>query len=68
MKRLKYKNGKTKEYPTLRIMADTHIKRHIKIKKDANPFDTEWNEYFEKRRSLRRKSSQNSARSPIGGL
>lgn len=29
--------------------SQTKIKRHIKIKQDANPFDTEWEHYFEKR-------------------
>jgi RNA-directed DNA polymerase len=30
-------------------MADIPIKRHIKVKATANPFDPEWEQYFEKR-------------------
>ena len=28
---------------------DTHIRRHVPIRKDANPFDPAWEPYFEKR-------------------
>jgi RNA-directed DNA polymerase len=34
----------------LRMMAKIPIIRHIKIRKDANPFDPDYNEYFRKRR------------------
>ena len=34
-------------------MADIPIVRHIKIKKEANPFDACWKEYFEERRTKR---------------
>ena len=34
---------------TLRRMADTPIRRHVKIKGEANPFDRAWQDYFEKR-------------------
>ena len=30
-------------------MADTKIRRHTKIKQDANPYDAEWELYFEQR-------------------
>jgi len=30
-------------------MSDTPIRRHIKIKANANPYDPHWDEYFEKR-------------------
>jgi len=30
-------------------MADIPIKRHVKVKATANPFDPEWEQYFEKR-------------------
>ena len=30
-------------------MSDTPIRRHIKIKANANPYDPHWHEYFEKR-------------------
>ena len=33
--------------------SDTPIRRHIKIRKDANPFDPDWTEYFEKRDQLK---------------
>jgi RNA-directed DNA polymerase len=33
----------------LRQACDTRIKRHTKIRKDANPFDPNWETYFEKR-------------------
>lgn len=29
--------------------SDTKIRRHIKIRKDANPFDPQWLPYFEER-------------------
>jgi RNA-directed DNA polymerase len=29
--------------------SDTRIKRHIKIRQDANPFDSQWRSYFEER-------------------
>jgi RNA-directed DNA polymerase len=35
---------------TLKKLADIPIVRHVKIRKDANPFDTQWEEYFEKRK------------------
>jgi RNA-directed DNA polymerase len=34
----------------LKKLADIPIVRHVKIKKDANPFDPQWDEYFEDRR------------------
>ena len=30
-------------------LADISIERYIKIKKEANPFDTTWDAYFERR-------------------
>lgn len=33
----------------LRRASDTRIKRHVKIRGDANPFDPEWETYFEER-------------------
>jgi RNA-directed DNA polymerase len=41
---------------TLRLArtSDTPIRRHIKIRKDANPFDPAWTEYFEKRERLKK--------------
>jgi RNA-directed DNA polymerase len=40
---------------TLNKLADIPITRHVKIKKDANPFDSQWDAYFTERR---RKSSR----------
>ncbi len=37
----------------LRYAADTPIKRHTKIKGKANPYDPEWEIYFEERLSLK---------------
>ena len=39
----------TKKILTLKKMADIPIVRHVKVKKEANPFDTEWYNYFENR-------------------
>lgn len=36
---------------TLRLAADTKIRRHVKIDGSANPFDPEWETYFEARLS-----------------
>jgi len=41
--------GKSKaKYLTLKIVAQTKIVRHIKIKKEANLYDPQWEQYFEK--------------------
>jgi RNA-directed DNA polymerase len=37
--------------------SDTPIRRHIKIKAEANPFNPAWEEYFESRLSLQMKES-----------
>lgn len=43
--------GKSKEQGTivLRNASDTHIRRHVKIKSDANPYDATFKEYFQNR-------------------
>ncbi|MEG0834636.1 MAG: hypothetical protein RR413_04240 [Christensenellaceae bacterium] len=41
-------NSKMRTF-VLKKMADIPIERYIKVKKNANPFDTEWDAYFEKR-------------------
>jgi RNA-directed DNA polymerase len=33
---------------------DTSIRRHVKVRKDAHPFNPIWTEYFEKRKSRSR--------------
>jgi len=35
-------------------VSDIPIRRHIKIRKEATPFDPQWTEYFEKREQLKR--------------
>ena len=44
--------GAPKAY-TLRKLSDIPIVRYVKVKKDANPFDPIWYEYFESRREKR---------------
>lgn len=46
-----------KKLVQLTYASDTKIKRHTKIKADANPFDREWEMYFEE---LKRKRMQDS--------
>ena len=45
-----YVCGGIKEKFTVQQLTETPIKRHIKIKCEANPFDPSWDEYFEKRK------------------
>ena len=42
------KNGETREVQ-LRTTASTAIQRHVKVRKDANPYDPAWEPYFEHR-------------------
>jgi RNA-directed DNA polymerase len=46
--------GENKQLYLLQLFqaADMPIKRHIKIKSEANPYDPEWEEYFEERIGL----------------
>jgi RNA-directed DNA polymerase len=41
----------------LRDAADVHIKRHVKIQAAATPFDPSYEEYFEKRHSIKMEES-----------
>lgn len=41
-------NGNT-TYHTVKRLADTKVTRYAKLKCDANPYDAEWREYFDKR-------------------
>jgi RNA-directed DNA polymerase len=41
----------------LRQLSDTNIRRHIKIRSEANPFDLQWETYFEKRMVLKMKDT-----------
>ena len=47
---------------TLVKATDTAIRRHDKIKKDANPYDPKWEPYFESRLGLKMKGSQKGKR------
>ncbi|MGD1032668.1 MAG: group II intron maturase-specific domain-containing protein, partial [Opitutaceae bacterium] len=42
------------EWVRLAYAAETKIRRHLKIQAKANPFDREWNGYFEERAVLKR--------------
>ena len=43
------KRDGSKARTTLVLASDVKIQRHTKVKADANPFDPEWEEYFDKR-------------------
>ena len=43
----------------LRKMMDIPIVRHVKIKRDANPYDSEYLDYFEKRKKRIKPETQN---------
>ena len=49
-------NGKypheEREWVKLAAASDTKIQRHVKVKADANPYDSEWTQYFVGRRSV----------------
>lgn len=49
-------DGKPKRM-TLVKASDTAIRRHVKIKMDANPFDPQWETYFEDRLGLKMKEN-----------
>lgn len=46
----KYKEGQKESTCTLMKLADIPIRRHVKVKCEANPFDTAWDAYFERRK------------------
>jgi RNA-directed DNA polymerase len=49
----------------LKIASDTKIMRHIKIRGDANPYDKEWESYFEEREGNKLFESMNGRRKLI---
>lgn len=49
----------------LRYASDTAIRRHIKIKMDANPYDPNWETYFESRLGLKMKDNPHGRRKLI---
>jgi len=52
----KIENGEP-VYIRLKYASDTNIRRFTKIKSEANPFDTNWNRYFEERETDKMKVS-----------
>ena len=54
--------GKTQEHRLIRL-AYTPIKRHLKIKAKANPYDPEWEPYFETRLGVKMADSLKGRRS-----
>ena len=47
---LEYVCGGIKDKFILRKLADIPIRRHVKVKCEANPFDPSWDTYFERRK------------------
>lgn len=64
---IKDKEGQTKSF-YLKRARDTKIRRHLKIKAKANPFDPFYREYFEKREQERQKRSLLSHKTELTGL
>ena len=58
-----FKKGKTDDRIALKRLYDTKITRYVKIKGEANPFDPEWTEYFEKRKTYKMLQSLNDRKS-----
>ena len=52
----------------LKQATDTHIRRHKKIKADANPFDPSYAEYFAQRKKERYTRLINSNKTESAGL
>jgi RNA-directed DNA polymerase len=50
------------------IEASIPIRRHVKIRTKANPYDPAWGEYFTARKKQMRKSTPLSCRVPEGAL
>lgn len=46
-------DNKAGKYHTLVRLSDTKIKRHIKIRSEANPYDADWKDFFEKHKTRR---------------
>ena len=64
----KVKEADTTTTFVLRNLADIPIVRHLKIKKDANPFDSDWDAYFEERRIKRLRFSKSLRRRQLVGV
>lgn len=63
----KDKEGKPKPL-YLRKAAETHIRRHKKIKAEANPFDSRYKEYFKQRENERKLRSRTANMKDAAGL
>ncbi|MFA6609104.1 MAG: group II intron maturase-specific domain-containing protein, partial [Candidatus Paceibacterota bacterium] len=59
-----YKGGKSTI--SLKRLSDTKITRYVKTQCDANPYDPEWKEYFEKRETYKMLISLKGRESLIG--
>ncbi|KAA5365169.1 group II intron reverse transcriptase/maturase, partial [Phocaeicola dorei] len=46
-------NRKVDKYHTLVRLSDTKIKRHIKIRSEANPYDADWKDFFDQYKTRR---------------
>ena len=58
-----FKKGETDDRIALKRLYDTKITRYVKVKSEANPFDPEWKEYFEKRATYKMLLSLNGRKS-----
>lgn len=58
-----FKNGKTDDRIALKRLYDTKIIRYRMVKCEANPFDPEWKDYFEKRKTYKMLQSLNGRKS-----
>lgn len=47
------KNKGDDKYHTLVRLSDTKIMRHVKIRSEANPYDADWKDFFEKHKTRR---------------
>ena len=58
-----HQNNKSKENTilTIRFASDTLIKRHVKIRADANPYDSDFEDYFQERKLKQRMSKYSRA-------
>ena len=52
----------------LRRAMDTHIRRHIKVKAEANPFDPRFKKYYEEREKNKRNGLRSTLAATTAGL
>ena len=57
------KKDKAGDRIALKRLYDTKITRYVKVKCEANPFDPEWEEYFDKRKTYKMLQSLNGQKS-----